>query len=109
MGGGRQWFSWIHIQDLVKAIVFLMTTDIEGAVNLTAPEPVRQTDLARALGRRLGRPAFLPAPAPLLRLALGEMATALLASQRVLPRRLTANHFNFRYPDIDSALSALLD
>jgi len=109
MGGGRQWFSWIHIQDLVNAIVFLVTADIEGAVNLTAPEPVRQADLARELGRRLGRPAFLPAPAPLLRLALGEMATALLASQRVLPRRLTANHFNFRYPDIDSALSALLD
>jgi NAD dependent epimerase/dehydratase family enzyme len=70
---------------------------------------VRQADLARSLARRLGKPAFLPAPAPLLRLALGEMATALLASQRVVPRRLTAENFNFRYADIDSALAALLD
>lgn len=109
MGGGRQWFSWIHIQDLVDAIVFLMTADMDGAVNLTAPAPVRQADLARALARRLGKPAFVPAPAPLLRLALGEMASALLASQRVVPRRLTAANFNFRHADMDSALGALLD
>ena len=108
MGGGRQWFSWIHIQDLVDAIGHLMTADIAGAVNLTAPQPVRQADLARTLARRLGKPAFLPAPAPLLRLALGEMATALLVSQRVVPRRLTDENFDFRYPDIDSALSALV-
>lgn len=109
MGGGRQWFSWIHIQDLVEAIVFLMSAEMDGPVNLTAPAPVRQADLARALARRLGKPAFVPAPAPLLRLALGEMATALLASQRVVPRRLTAENFNFRHADIDSALAALLD
>jgi hypothetical protein len=109
LGSGRQWFSWIHIQDLVEAILFLMTADLTGPVNLVAPEPVRQMDLARALGRHLGKPAFIPAPSPLLRLALGEMASALLASQRVVPHRLTAASFNFRYPDIDSALTALLE
>jgi uncharacterized protein (TIGR01777 family) len=108
LGGGRQWFSWIHIDDLVAAILFLMRTEINGAVNLTAPRPVRQKDLARALGRRLGRPAFVPAPATLLRLALGELADTLLASQRVLPQRLGIENFRFRHPDIDSALAVLV-
>jgi hypothetical protein len=108
LGGGRQWFSWIHLQDLVDAILFLITEDIAGPVNLTAPEPVQQGDMARTLARRLGKPAVVPAPAPLLRLGLGEMATALLASQRVVPQRLMAANFNFRFPNIQSALSALV-
>jgi uncharacterized protein (TIGR01777 family) len=109
LGGGRQWFSWIHVHDLVSAVVYLMTaTDIDGPVNLVAPQPVRQRDLARDLGRRLGRPAFVPAPGPMLRLVLGELAATLLASQRVIPQRLAAANFKFRYPDIDSALAALV-
>ena len=110
LGTGRQWFSWIHIRDLIAAILFLIdTADLQGAVNLTAPEPVRQKDLARALGRRLGRPTLLPVPAPMLRLAMGELAGTLLASQRVVPRRIASAGFDFHYPHIDQALEELVD
>ena len=109
LGTGRQWFSWIHIQDLIDAILFLLDApELQGPVNLTASEPVRQKDLARALGRRLGRPARMPTPASVLRLAFGEMAGTLLASQRVVPRRLEDAGFVFRYPTIEKALEALV-
>ncbi len=109
LGTGRQWFSWIHIRDLIDAMLFLINApEFQGPVNLAAPEPVRQQDLARALGQRLGRPARLPTPASVLRLALGEMAGTLLASQRVVPRRLEDAGFVFRYPTIEKALEALV-
>ena len=107
IGSGRQWFSWIHIDDLVAAVIFLFQhPGVDGPVNFTAPQPVRQGELARRLGRHMGRPAWVPTPAPILRLALGELAETLLTSQRVVPERLLNLGFAFRYPDIDSAVEA---
>ncbi len=109
MGDGRQWVSWIHMEDLVRAVLFLLKTPrIDGPVNLTAPAPERQGDFARALARHLRRPALVPAPAAMLRLLFGELATTLLASQRVIPQRLITEDFHFHYPDIDSALNQLI-
>jgi len=108
LGSGRQWFPWIHLRDLVAAILFALDQpQMTGAVNFTAPEPVRQAELARALGRALKRPAVLPAPALLMRLALGEFADVLLTSQRVLPRKLLEAGFGFHHPDIPSALTEI--
>ncbi len=109
LGSGRQWMSWIAPADLVRALEWLLTQEVAGAVNVVSPEPVRNADLARALGRVLHRPALLPAPAFALRLALGQAADELLlASQRVLPRRLLEAGFEFTLPRIEDALRAAL-
>ena len=110
LGSGRQWMSWIAIDDAVGAVHHaLMSDGLAGPVNATAPEPVTGRVLARTLGRVLGRPAVLQAPAPALRLAFGEMAgSALLGSQRVLPVRLLASGYRFRYPSLEPALRFLL-
>lgn len=109
LGSGRQWMSWVAPADLVRGVEWLLTNDVSGVVNLTSPEPVRNADLARALGRVLHRPAFLPAPAFALRLALGQAADELiLASQRVIPRRLLDAGFEFTLPGIEDALRAAL-
>ncbi len=109
VGSGRQYFSWISLADEIRAIRFLLErADASGPFNLTAPEPVTNAEFTRALARALGRPALLALPAPLLRAGLGEVATELLASARVVPERLTAAGFTFSYPDIASALSAEL-
>jgi hypothetical protein len=108
VGDGRQWFPWIHMDDLVSALVFLADRpELGGAFNLCAPEPVRNRELAAALGRALNRPAVVPAPAFLLRAMLGEFADVLLASQRMVPRRLLQLGFEFDYPDIRAALRAI--
>ncbi|EKP95665.1 TIGR01777 family oxidoreductase [Thermaerobacter subterraneus] len=111
LGHGRQWVPWIHLDDLVALLVFLIETPgLEGPFNGTAPEPVTSRDLARALGRVLRRPSWLPAPAFALRLALGEMADALLLSgQRAVPRRAREAGFRFRFPEVEPALQDLLD
>lgn len=109
LGSGRQWQSWITLEDEVGAIAFLLTAQVAGPVNLTAPHPVRQRDLARAIGRALHRPAMLPAPAPALRLAVGGFAQeGILASQRVLPTVLTDAGYVFGANDIDSGLAVAL-
>jgi len=109
LGSGRQWFSWIHMADLLAAIEFLAgRDDLSGPFNLCSPHPVRNRDLARTLGRVLGRPAFIPVPALALRLLMGEMAGVLLAGQQVIPDRLSAAGFQFQYPHLDRALSDLL-
>lgn len=111
LGSGRQWMSWIGIDDVVRIVSFLAERDdIGGPVNVTAPAPVTNRDLTAALGRVLHRPTLLPVPAPALRLVLGtERAQGLLlASQRVLPAVLTAAGYEFVHPDIDSALGAAL-
>ncbi len=109
LGSGRQWFSWIHIADLLAAVSFLLEVPaLSGPVNVCAPEPVPQREFAAALGRVLGRPSFLPAPALALRLALGEAADLLLGSQRAIPRRLLEHGFRFRYPVLAQALEDLL-
>jgi len=110
LGSGKQWMSWISLDDAIAAILFaLATPSVAGPVNLTAPNPVTNAEFTRALARQLHRPAILPAPAFALRLALGQMADeALLASARVLPAKLTAAGFEFAHPTIERALEAAL-
>lgn len=110
VGSGRQWVPWIHIADEVGAIRFLLERDdASGPFNLTAPEPVTNRDFSRALGRALGRPSWLPAPAFALRLALGEMASLLLTGQRAVPRGIADLGYAFRFPELQAALRDLLD
>lgn len=110
VGSGRQWMSWIHIDDVVGGYVFaVQQANLSGAVNLTAPRPVRNAEFTKALGRALGRPAFLPAPGFALKLIFGEMAQVLLLEgKKVLPRRLESAGYRFQYPDLDQALSNVL-
>lgn len=110
LGSGKQWMSWISLDDLVAAILFALDTPgLAGPVNLTAPNPVTNAEFTRALARQLHRPAIFPAPAFALRLALGQMADeALLASARALPVKLTAAGFEFTHPTIQQALAAAL-
>jgi len=110
VGSGRQWFPWIHLEDLSAAVLFVLERPgISGPVNLCAPGPVTNRDLAGALGRALNRPAFMPAPAFMVRMALGEFADVLLGSQRAVPEKLLQHHFGFRHPDIQSAVNAVVN
>lgn len=111
MGNGRQWQSWISIDDEVAAIDHLLTSSLSGAVNLTAPKPVTQAEFTATLARVLKRPALLPVPSFGPKLLLGgELADALLfTGQKVLPKALTADGFTFRHPDLESALRSLLN
>jgi hypothetical protein len=106
VGNGRQWLSWIALDDAVGALHHLLQDDsASGTYNLVAPAPVRNRELARTLGRVLHRPALLPAPAPAIAAAFGEMGRAtLLGSQRVLPRRLEESGFAFLAPGLEQAL-----
>jgi uncharacterized protein len=109
LGSGRQGFPWIHLADEVGAIRFLLEQQqATGPFNLVAPNPVSNRDLARALGRVLGRPSFLPAPGFALSLALGEMAGMLLGGQYAVPQRLLALGYRFRFSDLEGALRDLL-
>ena len=110
LGSGRQWVSWISLPDVVSAVLFLLDhPSISGPVNLTAPTPVTNAQFSRAVARQLRRPAFLPTPPYLLRIALGEIADgALLASARAFPSKLNAAGFSFSHPTIDIALAAVL-
>jgi uncharacterized protein (TIGR01777 family) len=109
VGSGRQYWPWIHRDDWIAIVLWTVAApDAAGAVNLTAPEPVTNADFARALGLALRRPAFMPAPAFMLRLLLGEMADALLLSgQRAVPRRAEQAGVQFVYPRLTAALKAL--
>jgi uncharacterized protein (TIGR01777 family) len=109
LGSGAQWWSWSALDDLVGVIRHALETEaLRGAVNAVAPEPATNRDFTRALARALRRPALLPLPAPLARLALGEMADALLlASQRVLPARAEELRYEFRYPELRGALEEI--
>ncbi len=109
LASGRQWMSWIHVDDLVSLIVFLLTrSDIHGPVNGTSPNPVRNADFTKDLADALGRPALLKVPARGLRLIYGEMAEVLLGSLRVLPAVALAAGFEFKYPTLRPALRNLL-
>jgi uncharacterized protein (TIGR01777 family) len=109
IGSGAQWFSWIHQADHARAFQFIQANpNLSGLVNLTAPQPVRNRDLARALGRALHRPSFMPAPEFMLRLVLGEFAETLLTGQKVLPKRLIDAGFTFNFPTIEATLQDLL-
>jgi len=109
IGTGRQWFSWIHIQDEAAAIRFLIEQETaSGPFNLVAPQPLTNAEWARALGRALGRPSFLPVPGLAMRLAFGEVADLLLTGQRAVPQRLLDSGFSFRFPEVEEALRNLL-
>ena len=108
LGSGRQWQSWITREDVVRAIAFLLEADVSGPVNLTAPQPVRQKEMAKALGRAMHRPALLPVPRAALRAVVGELADDVLASQRVLPGALTDAGFSWTAPDIDTAFRRIV-
>jgi uncharacterized protein (TIGR01777 family) len=111
LGNGRQWMSWIALADWIAAVHFLLKEEnLSGPINMVAPDAVTSAGFAKALGRAVHRPAILPAPAFVLRLALGEMADeALLSSAHVVPKRLLDAGFSFRYPTIDEALHEALD
>ncbi len=109
LGHGRQFWSWVHVEDVARLVLWAVeTAGIEGPINATAPEPVRQAAFARELGRLLGRPAFLRTPGPVLRLVLGGFARELLASARVVPARATRHGFRFAHPGLGAALRDLL-
>jgi len=109
MGSGKQWYSWIHLQDQARALCFLIETEeARGVFNLTAPNPVTNGELARLIGRAMGRPAFFPVPGFAMRLAFGEVSDVVLKGQRAVPRRLLDLGFEFQFPTAEAALKNLL-
>jgi uncharacterized protein (TIGR01777 family) len=109
IGNGHQWFSWVHVSDLTEVFVFLLKhQEVSGPVNVCSPQPVRNKDLARALGSVLHRPSLLPAPAFAVKLVLGEFGSVILKGQRVLPKRLLENGYVFQHPRIEEALASVM-
>ena len=108
LGSGQQWMPWIHLADEVGAIELALRDEgLEGPLNLCAPEPVRNAEFTRRLAARLGRPAILPVPGVVLRPVLGGFGESLLASHRMVPRRLGRLGYRFHYPDLGTALEEL--
>lgn len=109
LGNGKQWMSWVHIDDVVGIILHaLEKPNVKGPVNVTAPNPVRNSEFTKTLAGTLRRPAFLPVPAFGLKILLGEFADVLLASQRVLPKRIRESGYSFRHAALDEALRTTL-
>lgn len=108
VASGDQWVSWIHIDDVVRAMVFLIDhKEISGVVNFTSPYPVEMNTLGKTIAKTLHRPHFFPAPQPLLQVVLGKKHELVTSGQYVLPKVLTTSSFSFKYPTIDSALQEL--
>jgi uncharacterized protein (TIGR01777 family) len=108
-GSGKQWFSWVHREDVIGLIAFALDNpNVSGPVNITAPNPVTNKDFAKALGRALGRPAFMPTPGFMLKLIMGGGAEIVLTGQRVLPKRAKECEYSFRFPELDGALTEIL-
>ncbi len=109
LGSGKQWISWIHIDDVIAGIQYLIENEAaQGAYNLTAPQPETNKTVSKAIGATIGRPAWLPVPAFALRLAMGEQAMTVLEGQRAVPKKLQEEAFQFRYPLLEPALQNLL-
>jgi len=107
LGSGKQWFPWIHLDDLAAAHLFVIQNpEVSGPVNFTAPHPVRNREFAQTLGKVLRRPSFFKVPGFVLRLAAGELGEVLLNGQRVIPQKLQDQGFVFQYPQIEDALRA---
>ena len=110
VGSGKQWWSWAALDDVVEAYRHALTSDLQGVVNLTSPNPATNAQFVKALGAALHRPTFFPLPAFAVKTAFGEMGQeALLDGQRALPARLLDAGFTFRYPDLDAALTRALE
>ncbi|WP_404431534.1 TIGR01777 family oxidoreductase [Sutcliffiella horikoshii] len=109
IGSGEQWMSWVHIKDVVGAIAFcLEKKDIEGPVNVVAPQPKQMKDFGKTLGKVMGRPHWFPTPGFALKAALGEMSVLVLEGQKVLPTKLEQKGYNFFFSHLDDALSDIL-
>jgi uncharacterized protein (TIGR01777 family) len=109
LGSGKQWWSWITLHDVVRAIVFCLEKKISGPVNLTSPNPVTNQEFTSALARAMKRPALFPAPAIALKIALGGFSSEVLGSKKVMPSALTEAGFKWDYPHISPALQALVE
>ncbi|EQC2228776.1 DUF1731 domain-containing protein, partial [Listeria monocytogenes] len=106
----RQWYSWIHIDDVVAAILFIFDHEqIDGVVNFTAPHPVQEKKFAERLGKKMHKPYKTPVPKKIIKFILGERAMTILDSQRAYPEKLMSNHFEFRFETLQEALDDLLD
>jgi len=108
LGSGKQWWSWITLHDVIRAISFILEKPISGPVNLTSPNPVTNQEFTSALARAMHRPALFPAPAIGLKIALGGFSSEILGSKKVLPQTLTDAGFTWDYPHVSSALKALI-
>lgn len=108
LGSGKQWWSWITLHDVVRAVTFALENPISGPVNLTAPNPVTNQEFTAALARALHRPAVFPVPSIALKIAFGGFSSEMLGSKRVIPEALTEAGFTFDYPHIGAALDALV-
>lgn len=105
LGSGQQWFPWIHRDDVIGSILFILNHDtISGPVNLTAPHPVRMREFCKMLGKTLRRPSWIPVPGFVLRIAVGEFAQFLLTGQKAVPEKLQKNQYAFLYSDLEMAL-----
>lgn len=106
VGSGKQWFPWIHRDDVVNIIVYAINESrLSGPVNVAAPESVTMKQFCDAVGKAMRRPSWAPVPGFVLRVALGEMASMLLTGQRAVPMKLTASGFHFKFPNVDGALA----
>jgi uncharacterized protein (TIGR01777 family) len=108
LGNGKQWWSWITLHDVIRAITFLLESKVSGPVNLTSPNPVTNQEFTSALARAMHRPALFPAPAIALKIALGGFSSEILGSKKVAPQVLTDAGFTWDYPHITNALTALI-
>ena len=108
LGNGKQWWSWITLHDVIRAITFLLENKVSGPVNLTSPNPVTNQEFTSALARAMHRPALFPAPAIALKVALGGFSSEILGSKKVAPQVLTDAGFTWDYPHITHALTALI-
>ena len=108
LGNGKQWWSWITLHDVIRAITFLLENKVSGPVNLTSPNPVTNQEFTSALARAMHRPALFPAPAIGLKIALGGFSSEILGSKKVMPQALTDAGFTWDYPHITNALTALV-
>jgi NAD dependent epimerase/dehydratase family enzyme len=110
LGNGRQWFSWIHIQDLIEAMLFVIDKkDMEGPVNFCSPGQVQNNEFSKTLAARLNRPAAFRVPGFMLGLAAGELGSLVLNSQRAMPQKLQQAGYAFHYPSLASALGEAVD
>lgn len=110
LGSGNQWFPWIHLHDLIKAILFIIDhPSIEGPVNMAAPDSIRMKAFCKALGKSMHRPSFAAVPAFVLKVALGEMSTLVLTGVKVIPRKLLDHNFQFDFPRLERALENLFE
>ncbi len=108
IGNGRQWMSWIHLDDLASMMMFAIDQPVRGAMNASAPNPVTNAEFTRALAATLHRPAIFPVPRVALKMMFGEMAEIIYASQRVMPEAALGAGFKFRFPEIRAAFEDLL-